>query len=483
MVDVVISAGHDVTVLMPLPDEKTKKLVSAKAKTITVELPPSIKQRFATRTRGFWEANAFFGNLKSLHNVSSIQLAFCEYLLENQNLFMDKLNDDYDVAVMDVSAFCSFGLFQKLKVKNFVITSAIGFLSTYSNDFQAPLVYSHMPASLLYFTDRMSFTERLINILWHTGSSLTFKFAFLSGYIKLFAKHGINFDLNRDINARTNYYLMNSLETLDYARAASSKIKYIGGIAASTSETMPEEFEKILSKAKKGVIVISFGSVASTSEMLPDMREAVFKAIRAYPEYTFVWRVDQSDMKLSEKFSNLKTVAWLPQKQLLNDLRVKLFISHAGMNSLIETALSGKACIWVPIFADQFQNAGMMARFNSSKILWKTDLKGDNVINTIKEMLGTDSYARNGNRLSGLIKSQKMTAKDTLLEAIERTAHFGKIESIDLAGYDLNFFQYYSLDILIFILSLAWALFKITKMISKMIFSMIFEKKTKVKKQ
>uniref|UniRef100_A0A1I7XFX1 Glucuronosyltransferase n=1 Tax=Heterorhabditis bacteriophora TaxID=37862 RepID=A0A1I7XFX1_HETBA len=43
---------------------------------------------------------------------------------------------------------------------------------------------------------------------------------------------------------------------------------------------------------------------------------------------------------------------------------------------------------------------------------------------------------------------KKETAASRLVEAVEYSAIFGKIHDIDVAGYDLYAFQYFSLDVI-----------------------------------
>lgn len=101
------------------------------------------------------------------------------------------------------------------------------------------------------------------------------------------------------------------------------------------------------------------------------------------------------------------------------------------MNSVLETTRAGKPALFIPIFGDQFQvgesffknifsrfirefnptffyyielrrsqaltfqNAAMVSRKNSSKIIWKTELKGRAVVNALKELLEDEGSVSN----------------------------------------------------------------------------------------
>jgi glucuronosyltransferase len=73
-----------------------------------------------------------------------------------------------------------------------------------------------------------------------------------------------------------------------------------------------------------------------------------------------VWKwEDQSKLGESEELipSNVKTISWLPQKELLSHRNARLFISHGGLLSKQETIFNGVPAIFLPVWADQPINA------------------------------------------------------------------------------------------------------------------------------
>ena len=53
----------------------------------------------------------------------------------------------------------------------------------------------------------------------------------------------------------------------------------------------------------------------------------ILELINAFPSYRFIWR---NQKRPDNAPSNLLTVQWLPQVDLLSDSRTKVFISHSG---------------------------------------------------------------------------------------------------------------------------------------------------------
>jgi UDP:flavonoid glycosyltransferase YjiC (YdhE family) len=77
------------------------------------------------------------------------------------------------------------------------------------------------------------------------------------------------------------------------------------------------------------------------------MKLQILNAFRAFPAYNFIWKFDEDDkdLPLLSNYTNVFPIKWLPQVPLLNDDRVKLFITHFGMNSYLEASNAGKPMI------------------------------------------------------------------------------------------------------------------------------------------
>lgn len=93
---------------------------------------------------------------------------------------------------------------------------------------------------------------------------------------------------------------------------------------------------------------------------LPKDFRRLFLSVFARLPQRIVWKwEDQSKLGNGEELipSNVKTISWLPQKELLSHRNARLFISHGGLLSKQETVFHGVPAIFLPIFADQPINA------------------------------------------------------------------------------------------------------------------------------
>lgn len=85
----------------------------------------------------------------------------------------------------------------------------------------------------------------------------------------------------------------------------------------------------------------------------------ILNAFAQFPEHTFLWKYEECDNDTAPfaDFPNVVVRPWWPQTDLLGHPKIKAFITHAGMNSMLEVAFRGKPAITIPLFADQYINA------------------------------------------------------------------------------------------------------------------------------
>lgn len=65
---------------------------------------------------------------------------------------------------------------------------------------------------------------------------------------------------------------------------------------------------------------------------------------------------------MSSKSSNIKTVDWIPQNDVLGHASTRLFLSHVGHNSMYEAAYHGVPVVAFPIWSDQPVHARQIVR-------------------------------------------------------------------------------------------------------------------------
>lgn len=127
---------------------------------------------------------------------------------------------------------------------------------------------------------------------------------------------------------------------------------------------------------------------------------------------------------------------WLPQNDLLAHEKVQLFVTHCGMNSLVESCFHGTPMVGVPRFGDQFDNC---ARTLMSGAAQKLDVKVDDketMTKKMPEVLNDPKYMKAAKGISAEMKGKDA---DTLMTCADRVEYFMK-QTVnptqgDLEGY------------------------------------------------
>ena len=116
--------------------------------------------------------------------------------------------------------------------------------------------------------------------------------------------------------------------------------------------TLPEEFEDFLTKFPKSIL-LAFGT---TFQPTPIQSSVLFGTIKEMRDVGFVvglrddWELYQ---KLDEaKFPNVILKKFVPQTKLLNEDRIKGFITHGGAGSILEAIYLKTPMIVCPVEVD-----------------------------------------------------------------------------------------------------------------------------------
>ncbi|KAL3088399.1 hypothetical protein niasHS_008354 [Heterodera schachtii] len=193
-----------------------------------------------------------------------------------------------------------------------------------------------------------------------------------------------NFPGLDDIFRKTRFFLVNSQSEVDFDNYRSvkgmEKVKFIGGFNLMPKARELDEKISKKSDGKKGIILVSFGTVVDTTNpTFSDVIEAVKETIKNFPEFLFVWKMSKGDKyirNISNELSNVHSADWVEQQGILGNSKTVAFVSHCGMNSVLEGIYNGVPMICVPFFGDQFYNAESLARQQIGLVVDRQQDKG-----------------------------------------------------------------------------------------------------------
>ncbi len=134
-----------------------------------------------------------------------------------------------------------------------------------------------------------------------------------------------------------------------------SNTVHVGGLQVkSKPSSLPERIQTWLDGAEHGAIFFSLGSNAKSNLMTKEKVEILMKVFgKLKQRVIFKWETDS----LPGQPDNVLTGKWLPQDDILAHKNVKIFISHCGLGSTVESLYHSVPIIAMPIFGDQMSNA------------------------------------------------------------------------------------------------------------------------------
>jgi len=316
-----------------------------------------------------------------------------------------------------------------------------------------PWLPSFVPSHMILtspLSERMNFVERLQNTLGAVGYSFILPFgapALEQEVQDKFCRYG-HFDSLDELVAKSSLWLITIDHIVDYARPMMPNVVNVAGLTIKrTTSKLPSDIKGFIDGAKKGVVLMTFGTVSSSFPA--HMVEKFSSAFRRLGDYRVIWRLDNKDgVKLPD---NVMIAQWLPQNDILSHPSVKLFITHCGNNGQYEAVYHGVPMIGFPVLGDQPYNAKRLDHKGYGLSMNLHDFTADELLDNIHKILGDKSYKERVMKASAIFRSQAHSPVERAVFWIEHVCQFGG-DHLRSAGNDLPLYSYLMSDVLAFIL-------------------------------
>ncbi|CAD5113977.1 DgyrCDS3140 [Dimorphilus gyrociliatus] len=375
-------------------------------------------------------------------------------IVENKEL-MNKIRDyKFDGAILDGFLLARFFVIipYHFGIPIFTVTE-----SQIDPVFQPISLPSYIPHLLSPFTEIMSFTERLSNFFTYivlfnpTLRNLIIPQMPTDYLFKKFVRDDKikHWD---DLIAKSELFIITRNHMLEYAAPTWPNAVVVHSITVRPSKPLSENFEKLVSKhPDKKIVYVSFGS---HGDLLPvSISLQLLEAFRSMDDIHFIWSYRFPENESINFPSNVDIVPWAPQNDLLGHDRVSVFITHGGNNGQSESVYHGKPMLCIPLFAEQPHNAVRIAYRKYGKYLFLHHFSKEKLQFLLREVLNNNVYAKNVRRASEIIKSQLVPDIKRITHEIVTVTKYGS-SHLKSYGQSMPFYQYFSLDMLIF---LVWA--------------------------
>lgn len=138
----------------------------------------------------------------------------------------------------------------------------------------------------------------------------------------------------------------------------------------------------------------------------------------------------------------------MPQPDILAHHNVKLFISHGGLFSTLESVDRGVPLLIVPFFGDQHRNGKRVENAGYGKVLPFYDITADTFGAAVNEMLAPKKLQR-AKEIQALWRDNMVDPMDTFVWWIEYVVKYKGAKHLKSHASEMCWFSYLLIDVFI----------------------------------
>ncbi|XP_056274351.1 UDP-glucuronosyltransferase 2A1-like isoform X1 [Pseudoliparis swirei] len=319
---------------------------------------------------------------------------------------------------------------------------------------QLPAPPSYVPGAMSKLTDKMDFSERLWNFLFYALQDVVLENVFWKVLDKYYSEvKGTPTDAC-EVMGRADIWLMRTYWDFDFPRPFLPNFKFVGGIHCRPAKPLPEEMEEFVqSSGDAGIVVFTLGSIIKN--ITSEKADMIASALAQLPQKV-LWRY--SGENPATLGANTRIYDWIPQNDLLGHPKTRAFITHGGSNGIYEAIYHGVPMVGIPMFADQPENMIHVGAKGAAVSVHFNSMKTEDLRDAVNTVINEKSYKENVLWLSSIHHDRPMSPRDEAVFWIEFTMRNKGAEHLRVQAHKLTWYQYHSLDVLAFLLTIVLTL-------------------------
>ncbi|XP_072381846.1 UDP-glycosyltransferase UGT5-like [Diabrotica undecimpunctata] len=432
-------SGHEVTVVSPFEDKNPPSGYSE------VMLTGFLEKRDEVA-----EMNIFdFEHMNPFVQVFFMNMFLTEgasFVLNHPNLqkLLDS-NKTFDVIIIEQFKHEGLHVLQCHYKAPLILLNTIGsnvWINPYVGN---PAPPSYIPDTFLKYSEKMNFWERAFNsIIILTEHVLMDFFIHRKQFPMAVAKfpHCANDNFSNNISL----VFLNAHESITQPVPLVPNMINIGGFHIDPPKELPKDLKDLLDDAKEGIIYFSLGSNVKSSDIKPEIKQAIIKSLGKL-KHKVLWKYEDEGFKSPK---NVEIRKWLPQQDVLAHPNVKLFITHGGLLSLTESVHYGVPVLVLPVFGDQRMNAAKVEGMGYGVQIPFSQITEERLTDALKKLLNDPKYIETARKLSDLSRDRPVNPMDLAIYWTEYIAKHKGAPHLRVAALDLTWYQYLLLDVIAF---------------------------------
>lgn len=439
--------GHEVTMISPFP---LKKPVPNYKDIFIPELladQTAMEEMFEEFLK-----NPQILSFEGIQMMDNETKYFSEMVFQNKD-FQNLVNsgEKFDLVVLDLFYNDAHLVLGHLFDAPIISISTAGTNELVARATGNPMPYAYVPNKFLPFSDEMKFFERLFNAV--VNFLIDFYQMGSTGHEEMIRKYYPDAPSMYELRRKVALVFSNSHFSYETPRPNVPNIINLGGCHVRPPAELPADLKKILDDAKEGVIYFSLGSNVKSSFLKKDDLNNILTAFsKTKMKVLMKWEKEE----LPNKPSNVIISKWFPQNDILAHPNVKLFISHGGLMSTIETIYHGVPIIGMPVYADQLQNIPLAVQAGYALQVDFFNVIEKELSDAITEITTNPKYTENIKYRSELLRNQPIKPMDLAIYWVENVIKHKGAPHMSTKAHKLSWYQLMLLDVFAFIGSIVF---------------------------
>ncbi|XP_046982130.1 UDP-glucuronosyltransferase 2C1-like [Schistocerca americana] len=321
----------------------------------------------------------------------------------------------------------------------------------------SPAPFSVTPFMGLPYTDRMALPQRLLNAACHVALR-----AMQVLSTKLLLEPCVRRHLGPDVPPiswlarNTSFVLQNALSPTTLPRAYFPDVAEVGCLHCRPAKPLPQDLEEFVSGSPSGFVLVSMGSGVRAANMPAELHRLLMTAFGSLP-YRVLWKHEAGPggEGVPQVPGNVMLRRWLPQQDLLGHPRLRAFVGHGGLLSVLEAGFHGAPLLALPVFCDHDANAAAARRAGFARVLQLQGLTAPALAAAVRAVATDPRYREAAYRQSVLIRDQLTPPLEKAVFWTEYLLrHKGDTRHLQSAARDMAWWQLYCLDLALVVLGL-----------------------------
>lgn len=277
----------------------------------------------------------------------------------------------------------------------------------------APSTYVH--SLFAPFTQNMDLWERFKNFYYDMWMTYYQYFDELPAQKLIMEKYFPDAPPFYEVLYNSSIMLVNSHPSFSDPVPHMANVIEIGGYHVPPPKPVTGELKQYLDDAPNGVVLFSMGSILKSHIFPKEKRDFLIRAFSKIKQKV-LWKFD---VDIPDLPSNIKIVHWLPQNDILAHPNIRLFVTHGGLLSTIETIYHGVPTIGIPVFSDQKMNIANAVNYGFAINVPFDSITEEKMSIALDEALNNPKYAENAKMRSKIMHDQQVKPIDKAIYWLE----------------------------------------------------------------